>query len=69
MKNFCLQIIIFIKFQEFTESSWQVYADKSAFPMQTTCNHSNLLATKATGRFSVQQPLFQQPPAATHIFP
>lgn len=48
----------FSQLHDHLESSWQVFADKSASSMQTTGNHSKLLATKAiTKKFLLQHPL------------
>lgn len=69
--NFYLKANIFhfwfvspFKFHVFhysSESSWQVFADKLASAMQTTCNYGNLLATNAiTRRLLVQHLLSNQ---------
>lgn len=39
------------------EKSWQVFTDKSAFFMQFTGHHCNLLVTKPVPRFPVQHPI------------
>lgn len=39
------------------EKSWRVFTDKSAFFMQFTGHHCNLLVTKPVPRFPVQHPI------------